>query len=85
MGEYAEMDLERMIDELPFRHHAPRSKWTATCSRCGMAGLKWRPEAEGWRLFEDERVEHNRLKPHVCGEQGDPADDFEDLTGGSDV
>lgn len=44
----------------------PVNHWTATCKRCGMTGLRWRAESDGWRLFENERIEHNRLKPHVC-------------------
>lgn len=88
MGEYADEEIDRAI--FADRGGGGRScrswgdRWNATCNRCGMTGLKWRAEAEGWRLFENERIEHNRLKPHVCGEQGDPADDFDDLTGGSD-
>ena len=88
MGEYADEEIDRAIfgvHDFGAYRRPSRNNWSATCSRCGMTGLKWRAEAEGWRLFEDERIEHNRLKPHVCSEQGDPADDFEDLTGDSDV
>lgn len=51
------------------------SKRTAACKRCGKAGLKWRWLSDGWRLYENERGEHNRLKEHRCF--GNAADDFE--------
>jgi hypothetical protein len=57
---------------------AGKSKFNTTCKHCGMAGLKWRNTDEGWRLFEDERIEHNRLKPHVCVRL---EDEIEDLGG----
>jgi len=60
-----------------YRSH--RSAFRITCKRCGAEGLKWRLTDEGdWRLFEDERVEHNRLKEHHCVELEN--NDFEDLT-----
>ena len=55
-----------------------RPRFNATCKRCGMSGLKWRLEGDNWRLFEDERIDHNRLKPHVCKLM---EDEIEDLGG----
>jgi hypothetical protein len=55
----------------------PRNTWTATCKRCGMTGLKWRDDGDQWRLYENKRMQYNRLKPHVCNGSGDVADDFD--------
>ena len=57
----------------------PPDKWTAACKRCGEDGLKWRLTDDGnWALFENERIEHNRLKPHNCRSECS-ADDFDAL------
>lgn len=45
-----------------------------TCRHCGKRGLKWRLTDNGWRLFENTRIEHNRKKQHVCNDA--TADDF---------
>lgn len=56
------------------------SKWIDVCKKCGRGGLKRRPVGNGrWALFENEKVEHNRLKRHDCQDAGDPLDDFEVL------
>ncbi|VWC95407.1 hypothetical protein BLA39750_02187 [Burkholderia lata] len=69
MGEIADDHVEAMLAGGMFRFARPRNQWCATCKICGKQGLKWRAEDDGWRLFENERVEHNRLKPHLCGQQ----------------
>jgi hypothetical protein len=75
MGEYADEAIDDLIfGRGPGRPY--RSQWRHTCKRCGATGLKWRCDEDGWRLYENERVEHNRLKRHVCHEV---ADDFEVL------
>jgi hypothetical protein len=74
MGEYADYLIDQMIDNGSY-FRARRNTWCVTCKNCGMAGLKWREESEGWRLFENERVEHNRLKQHVCNPPSE--DDFD--------
>jgi hypothetical protein len=68
MGEIADEHIDRMLGdgEYPFRLPRVVNKWSANCRRCGASGLKWRPEETGWVLFENERVEHNRLKKHEC-------------------
>lgn len=59
--------------------------WDSICKKCGRGDLKARPldsdnPSGPWALFENERVEHNRLKRHDCqGKFADPADDFEVL------
>lgn len=67
---YFDDNEDRIINGRPFK--APRNPWTAVCKRCGRSGLKWRLDA----LYENERVEHNRLKRHDCLTT---ADDFEVL------
>jgi len=65
-------------DSIIYGRRKPRNAWPAVCKRCGMHGLKWRiVDGGGWRLFENERIEHNRLKEHAC--EVDAADDFEVL------
>jgi hypothetical protein len=44
-----------------------------------MRNLKWRETDAGWRLFEDERVEHNRLKMHTCNTSPPITDDEFDV------
>lgn len=82
MGEIADDHLDRMFDRMFdddgefFSRRAPfRRGFDRTCNRCGKAGLKWREDAAGWRLYERERGEHNQLLRHEC----DPpsADDFD--------
>lgn len=48
----------------PVQSLMPRA--APTCKRCGMRDLKWRWMDCGWRLYENERVEYNRLKEHNC-------------------
>ncbi len=61
-------------DDIVFgRCRLVRDPWGAVCRKCGQGGLKYRP---GEGLFENERVEHNRLKRHDCQTS---ADDFEVL------
>lgn len=55
-----------------------KSKFTTKCKHCGMEGLKWRQEGDGWRLFENERVESNKLKMHVCRIDEDMPQDLEE-------
>lgn len=60
-----------------------RSQFHVTCKECGMSGLRWRAESEGWRLFENERVEHNRLKLHNCRalpSAEEAMEDFDDVS-----
>jgi len=75
MGEIADDHIDRMLQEGHFPFRRPRTKWIVTFSQCGASGLKWRETDAGWRLFENERVEHNRLKPHECNPPSE--DDFD--------
>ncbi|WP_186058670.1 hypothetical protein [Burkholderia gladioli] len=82
MGEIADDHLDRMFDRMfddedSFFGRRPRrgSGFDRTCERCGKYGLKWRADADGWRLYENERVEHNRLKRHECNPPSE--DDFD--------
>jgi hypothetical protein len=81
MGEYADYEVDRMLGEGAFpnfgrgrRRVQPR---TACCSRCGSTDVKWRETDQGWRLFDLERGEHNRMYEHECTPPD--ADDFEVL------
>lgn len=78
MGEIADYYVDKIIFGYPGRR--PKNSLSATCKYCGMTGLKWRAEANGWRLFENERIEHNRLKEHNCRHQPATVDDFEDYS-----
>ena len=57
-----------LMGKLVVSNVAPRAAPRAapTCERCGMRDLKWRWMDCGWRLYENERVEYNRLKEHNC-------------------
>lgn len=66
MGEIADDHIDQMLFGGHYPFARPRNKWNVTCNRCGTPGLKWRADENGWRLFEDERGEHNRLKLHEC-------------------
>lgn len=78
MGEIADDHVDRMLSD-DYYYLSPRTHRTAqfdrTCERCGKTGLKWRADADGWRLYENERVEHNRLKRHECNPPSE--DDFD--------
>lgn len=52
---------------------------TYSCKHCGKKGLKWRWMEDGWRLYEQERGEHNRSVEHNCRVAS--ADDFEEVKG----
>lgn len=82
MGEMADYYIELMEEGGRYfasgrgRHPSPK---ITTCDRCGATGLKWHPNDAGdWRLYEDVRIEGNRLKQHECNPAS--ADDFEDLS-----
>ncbi len=51
----------------------PRDPWQAVCKKCGQGELKY---CHGEGLFENARVEHNRLKKHDCQTT---ANDFEEV------
>ncbi|QKM47753.1 hypothetical protein [Burkholderia glumae] len=73
MGEYADEYIDRLLFG---RGHTRRTtQFDRTCERCGKTGLKWRADEDGWRLYENERVEHNRLKRHECNPPSE--DDFD--------
>jgi hypothetical protein len=72
MGEHADEAIDRMIFGT---RRKPTNRWAVICTRCGMAGLKWRADGDGWRLYENEKIEHNRLKPHICNAAS--LDDFD--------
>lgn len=85
MGEMADFYIDQMFDAYPTwslfgtSGRRPKNPWSATCKHCGVTGLKWRAEANGWRLYENERDERNRLKEHNCRNVPATADEFESL------
>lgn len=86
MGDIADDLIARGMDEgwgfvcRRGSHYRPRNEWNVTCKHCDMPNLKWRLEDGGrWQLFENERVEHNRLKPHVCPQDKPDPEGFEDV------
>ncbi|WP_186262230.1 hypothetical protein [Burkholderia gladioli] len=78
MGEIADDHVDRMLSD-GYYYFSPRihrtTQFDRTCERCGKTGLKWRADDDGWRLYENERVEHNRLKRHECNPPSE--DDFD--------
>ncbi len=63
-------------------YYAPtyRDPFCRVCVRCGMPRLKWRVGDDGkWALYENERIEHNRLKPHVCAQDIPTTEGFDDV------
>lgn len=80
MGEMADFYINQALEagENPFGSPY-KNKWSESCKKCGQGGLKWRETDAGWRLFENERVEHNRLKEHVCLQDQPNPEGFEDV------
>lgn len=82
MGEIADDHLDRMFDRM-FNDEDSfftgrgryRPGFDRTCERCGKAGLKWREDDTGWRLYEPERGDHNQLLRHECNPPSE--DDFD--------
>lgn len=86
MGEMADFYINQALDagESPFggrrSRQVYRDPWCETCKHCGKYGLKWRLTNQGqWQLYENTRVEHNRLKEHVCPQNQPTAEGFEDV------
>lgn len=82
MGEIADDHLDRMFDRMFddedsfFARRAPyRRGFDRTCERCGKAGLKWREDDTGWRLYEPERGDRNQYLRHECNPPSE--DDFD--------
>jgi hypothetical protein len=78
MADIADYLVEQMLDEGHFYGAKRRAReGTLVCRRCGRE-VGWRETADGWRLFDVERREHNRRYAHECTPP--TADDFEDLS-----
>ena len=75
MGEIADDHIDRMLWGPGRPLTRARNRRNVICDRCGARGLKWRETDAGWRLFENERIEHNRLKLHECNPPSE--DDFD--------
>ena len=56
------------------------NKHDVTCKKCGAKDLKWRAEEGRWRLYENERTDHNRLLEHQCSRAS--ASDFDEVSDG---
>lgn len=87
MGEMANLYIAQEMDAFGWNPHGqarysskPKNKFCNTCNRCGTTRLKWRTNSAGkWQLYENERVEHNRLKEHVCAQDIPTTEGFDDV------
>lgn len=71
MGEYADLEIDRLFDKHYFGDEDDEEE--VCCNRCGEPGLYWQQVGGGWRLFDTDNA-----KPHVC-KAVDVSDDFEVL------
>lgn len=82
MGDYADDLLDRAIADGSFGFFCHRGRrpntFSATCKYCGTPDLRWRTNDQGqWRLYEDRRVEHNKLAEHICPQDQPNPEGFE--------